>query len=108
MTMQRRGEYSEPQSGTVPSGSGGPYAKKYVRIPVDVMKHVIMPAASDAASQTLNARNVPKGQRFGVYHKLLSVYLERGIEIYRKNNGETTVTTQGILSEGTPDIPALR
>lgn len=108
MTMQRqyRGEglqNPEPQSASVPHGSGGPYSKKYVRVPVDVLKHTIIPAASDAAAQTLVARSIPPGQRFQVYHQLLREYINRGIQIYRQTNDLTSVTPQGILQGTSQD-----
>lgn len=115
MTMERsyRGEgieSAEPQSATIPHGSGGPYSRKYVRVPVDVLRHQIMPAASDAAAQTLVARSVPQTQRLAVYRALLSRFIELGIQIYRKQNNLNAVTAQGILegSQATSQLPPGR
>lgn len=91
--------FALPASSTVPQGSGGNYAKKYVRVPVDVQKHQIIPAASDAASQALIINGIPKSQRFTVYHQYLSRFIRLAGDIYRHSQGDTKVTAQGILAE---------
>ena len=90
--------FAEPDVTTVPRGQDTRYAKKYVRIPAEVMKHEIMPAAANLAAQALQVQQIPKGQRFKVYHELLSKYLELGIEKYRRENGLNTAQGQGVLS----------
>ena len=106
MTLQRsyKGEgleAAEPSSPTVPHGSGGAYSRKYVRVPVDVLRHRIIPAASDAAAQTLVARSIPRAQRLAAYRSYLSRFISLGIEIYRSTNDLNKVTAQGILEGST-------
>lgn len=93
-----RGPFSQAAVSTVPTGAGTRYAKKYVRIPADVMKHVIMPAASNMAAQALQTIQVQPNERFKVYHQLLSKYLEQGINAYRKANGLDQAQGEGVLS----------
>jgi hypothetical protein len=97
-TRLDKGPYSQPAVSTVPTGAGTRYAKKYVRIPADVMKHVIMPAAANMAAQALQVQQIAKGERFKVYHQLLSKYLEQGINYYRKQNGLDQAEGEGVLS----------
>lgn len=92
-----KGPYSEPSVSSVPRGAGTRYAKKYVRIPADVMKHVIMPAAANMAAQALQVKQVPPNERFKVYHQLLSQFLELGINTYRKQNGLDQAQGEGVL-----------
>lgn len=93
-------EFPEPQATGVPQGAGTAYARKYVRIPADVLRHQIIPAASDLAAQQLVAQNTPKGSRFQVYHALLRQYISLGIALYRQSGGLSKVTAQGILAQG--------
>ena len=93
-----KGPYSQPAVTSVPTGAGTRYAKKYVRIPADVMKHVIMPAAANMAAQALQVQQVQPNERFKVYHQLLSKYLEQGINAYRKANGLDQAEGEGVLS----------
>ena len=99
-THQRRskGPYSEPAVDTVPRGQGTRYAKKYVRIPREVMLHQIMPAAANMAAQVMQTASIPRGQRFAVYHRLMSRFMELAIEKYRRAHGLTTAQGQGVLS----------
>ena len=101
-THQRRskGPYSEPAVDTVPRGQGTRYAKKYVRVPKEVMLHQIMPTAANMAAQVMQTASIPKGQRFKVYHQLMSRFMELAIEKWRRENGVTTAQGEGIL-EGT-------
>jgi len=36
---------------TPPSGSGGPYSKKYVKVPVDTLRHEILPSCADECAR---------------------------------------------------------
>ena len=98
-THQRRskGPYSEPAVDTVPRGQGTRYAKKYVRVPKEVMLHQIMPTAANMAAQVMQTASIPKGQRFKVYHQLMSRFMELAIEKWRRENGLTTAQGEGIL-----------
>ena len=98
-THQRRskGPYSEPAVDTVPRGQGTRYAKKYVRVPKEVMLHQIMPTAANMAAQAMQTASIPKGQRFKVYHQLMSRFMELAIEKWRRENGLTTAQGEGIL-----------
>lgn len=87
-----------PPSPTVPAGAGTPYAKKYVRVPVSVLRRQIMPAAADAASQALIINAVPAPARRRTYHAYLSQLIKRGIALYLQSEGDTQVTAQGILA----------
>jgi hypothetical protein len=92
-----KGPFSEPAVDTVPRGQGTRYAKKYVRIPAEVMKHQIMPAASNMAAQVMQTASIPRGQRFKVYHQLLSRFLELAIDKYRRENGLDQAQGEGVL-----------
>lgn len=92
-----KGPYSEAAVDTVPRGQGTRYAKKYVRIPADVMKHEIMPAASNLAAQVMQTARIPKNQRFKVYHQLMSRFLELAIDKYRRENGLDEAQGEGVL-----------
>ena len=98
-THQRRskGPYSEPAVDTVPRGQGTRYAKKYVRVPKEVMLHQIMPTAANMAAQVMQTASIPRGQRFKVYHQLMSRFMELAIEKWRRENGLTTAQGEGIL-----------
>ena len=92
-----KGPYSEPAVDTVPRGQGTRYAKKYVRIPKEVMLHEIMPAAANMAAQVMQTAQIPKGQRFKVYHQLLSRFIELAIDKYRRENGLDQAQGEGVL-----------
>ena len=98
-THERRskGPYSEPAVDTVPRGQGTRYAKKYVRVPKEVMLHQIMPTAANMAAQVMQTASIPRGQRFKVYHQLMSRFMELAIEKWRRENGLTTAQGEGIL-----------
>jgi len=36
---------------TPPSGAGGPYSRKYVKVPVETLRHVIIPECADECAR---------------------------------------------------------
>ena len=79
-------EFPAPPSTTQFRGSETPFSKKYVRIPVQVLRSEIIPLAADLTAQQLLNLDLPKGQRAARRNQLLKQTIIQLINDYRKSH----------------------